>query len=363
VAFDARTLTFLGPEVALFQGVAQALRGNSAADVSFAGQFAVASTGTLAWLRGSTGAGQERALVAVDRQGHVLPLNIPVNTYGLRTRLSPNGRELAMSVVGGRDVSIWKFDLARSTLTPVLQDGEANAPIWTRDGQRLVFFWNKEGRCSLASRRADGTAPPGVLVDGSFMPSSWTPDGKQLAVFDNAHGTLAMVRVERGGRATVETLPQVPSPAGWPELSPDGHWLAYGSSVSGRREVYLQPYADVGERAQVSITGGGFPAWRGDGRALYFIGRGRSADKGYMMEVGVQPGPPLRLGTPKPLFEFTLGDLLFTSTQVRAYDLTPDGQRFFVFQARPRPPMPPVTHIDLILNWFEELKAKVPTSR
>ena len=82
-----------------------------------------------------------------------------------------------------------------------------------------------------------------------------------------------------------------------------------------------------------------------------------------MMEVDVQPGPPLRLGTPKPLFEFTFGDLLFTSSQVRAYDVTPDGQQFFVFQERPRPPMAPVTHISLVLNWFEELKAKVPTTR
>jgi hypothetical protein len=53
---------------------------------------------------------------------------------------------------------------------------------------------------------------------------------------------------------------------------------------------------------------------------------------------------------------------LFACEPLRCYDTAPDGQRFFTVQRRPAPPQPPVTHVNLIQNWFEELKARVPTS-
>ncbi len=48
---------------------------------------------------------------------------------------------------------------------------------------------------------------------------------------------------------------------------------------------------------------------------------------------------------------------------VRLIDVAPDGQRFYAVERVKPPPAPPVTHINLIQNWFEELKAKVPTGR
>jgi hypothetical protein len=66
------------------------------------------------------------------------------------------------------------------------------------------------------------------------------------------------------------------------------------------------------------------------------------------------------MGTPRRLFELDARDLVFAHTPVRCFDVAPDGQWFFVVQVRPAPPLPPVTHINLVLNWLEELKAKVP---
>jgi Tol biopolymer transport system component len=343
----------------VLDGVAQALTAPNTTDVSLAGQFAVASTGTLAWLpRGSAGSLPARALVAVDRQGHVSPLTAPVKSYGSRVRLAPGGRELVVIVRGVRELGLWTHDLVRGTVTPVLQDGEAACAIWTPDGQHLVFQWLKDGRHLLAWQRADGTAPPEVLAAGPLWPSSWTADGRQLAAANPDSDTLAIVTVERG-RATVTPLPQAPKASWSPGFSPDGHWLAYTSDVSGREEVYVQPYPGPGPRVQVSIDGGLDPAWHKNGRRLFFVSPGTGAGKARMMEVDVQPGSPPRIGTPRPLFEFA-GDLFADSVIVRAYDVTPDGQRFFVVQKRPAPPLPPVTHVNLVLNWFEELKAKVP---
>ena len=78
-----------------------------------------------------------------------------------------------------------------------------------------------------------------------------------------------------------------------------------------------------------------------------------------MMVATFQLGASPRIGTPRPLFE--VGDELnFSSWPVRGYDVAADGLRFYVTQDRPSPPQPPVTHINLIFNWLEELKAKVP---
>jgi len=80
-----------------------------------------------------------------------------------------------------------------------------------------------------------------------------------------------------------------------------------------------------------------------------------------MMVVAFEAGSPPRIGAARRLFEFDPRDLHFVRNQVRCYDVAPDGQRFYVVQSHPYPPLPPVTHVSLILNWFEELKAKVPT--
>ena len=78
------------------------------------------------------------------------------------------------------------------------------------------------------------------------------------------------------------------------------------------------------------------------------------------MEVEFQPGTPPRIGSPRQVLEGDPNDLLFVADATRAYDVSPDGQRFYVLQSRSKPPIPHVTQINIVLNWFEELKAKVP---
>jgi hypothetical protein len=148
-----------------------------------------------------------------------------------------------------------------------------------------------------------------------------------------------------------------------PTFSPDGRWLAYGSDVSGRNEVYVRPYPGPGPAEQVSLEGGRDPAWHPNGRELFYVGPLDGAGKRRIMAVEFAPGSPPRIGTPRRLFEFDPRDLNFGCTPLRCYDVAPDGQRFYVTQTRPAPPPPVVTHINLIQNWLEGLKAKVPTGR
>ena len=113
----------------------------------------------------------------------------------------------------------------------------------------------------------------------------------------------------------------------------------------------------------MSIEGGRDPAWNPAGRELFFVDLPDAAGKQRMMAVDFLNGTPPRIGRPRPLFEFDPRDLALGCTPLRCYDVAPDGQRFYGYQVRSSAPAPVVTHINLIQNWFEELKAKVPPAR
>ncbi len=120
----------------------------------------------------------------------------------------------------------------------------------------------------------------------------------------------------------------------------------------------------MGRPERVSFKNGHSPAWnpkKGPSGVLeLFYSEAGQAPKHRMMAVDVTPGPPLRIGTPRELFPFSEHDLLgFIDGYARGYDVSPDGQRFYIVQSQAPPPKPVVTHINLIENWFAELKAKV----
>ena len=146
----------------------------------------------------------------------------------------------------------------------------------------------------------------------------------------------------------------------YPELSADGRWLAYASDESGRNEVYVQPYPGPGPSQPVSTDGGTAPAWARDGRELFYTTTqtfGGQATPTKMMVLPVTLGPTFSPGTPRVLFEGRYG----TSGGIRPYDVTADGRRFLMVQQKERPVVS-VSNMVLVQNWFEELKARVPTN-
>ena len=357
VPFDAGRLEVQGPAVAMLDTVVQALTSGNSSDVTGAGQFAVAPTGALAWIRGPVIPYRDAGLATVDRRGRVTPLSAPVRSYAQPLRLSPDGRRLAVVVRELMETGLWLYDLDRETLTPLARGGESECAVWSPDGRRLAYSWLERGRRSLMVQPADGTSAPQSLLTGAVWPSSWLPNGRHLVGVRSGDIVVAAVDGDRPGeRPLIET----PYTEQGPEISPDGRWLAYGSNVSGRDEVYVQPYPGPGAAEQVSLDGGQSPAWNPRGNELFFVSPPTAAGRRTMLVAEFSAGPPPRIGRPRPLFEYDGLSLAFRCIPRRCYDISADGQRFYATLARPAPSRPPVTHINLILNWVEELKAKVP---
>jgi Tol biopolymer transport system component len=138
-----------------------------------------------------------------------------------------------------------------------------------------------------------------------------------------------------------------------PRFSPDGRWLAYISNESGQFEIYVQPYPGPGGEWQISTEGGTEPAWNPNGRELFY----RSGDKMMTVDIATQPG--LAAGKPRLLFQ---GRYQLTQGTSPNYDVSPDGQRFLMLKPSETEASAP-TQINVVLNWFEELKRKVPTGK
>jgi eukaryotic-like serine/threonine-protein kinase len=354
-AFDPRRLMLTGPLITVIPGVEQALNAYDQRNHSGAGQLSVSASGSLAYASGGIDHLSQCEVVLVDRDGRteVLPgFNKPEVTN--QVRLSPDGKRLAFVQASG---PLWLFDLERATQQKISPDGLAAFPRWRPDGQRLAFGWTAGGSMKswqVPPEASDKRAP---LIEGSpwLWVNSWSRDGRFIAVVQEDPGTGADILIWDTQARKLNTLLNSRASELCPEFSPDGRWLAYSSDETGRREIYLRSFPDGTRKIPVSSQGGNEPAFSADGRELFFL----SPSPAEMMQVDITLGATPIVGVPEPLFDFQF----LTGGFVRGYDLHSDGRRFICTRVKQRPTPAEITRITFVQNWFEELKAKVPTGR
>jgi Tol biopolymer transport system component len=182
-------------------------------------------------------------------------------------------------------------------------------------------------------------------------PTSFSSDGKWLAYQDRDPITaLDLWVAPLEGKQEPQSLLKTNANELEGEFSPDGRWMAYQSDESGRFEVYVLPFPGPGRKFQVSTDGGERPRWNPRGGEIFY----HSPDN-KMMVVDVTTSPAFSAGSPRVLFE---GLRRFNSI---CCEVAPDGQRFLAIQ--PVEPPQPATQIHVVLNWFEELKRRVPAGQ
>ena len=355
VAFDPDNFTVKSAPVSLVQGVARAIQTGSA-------NYGVSDQGTLFYLAGDIGRSISR-LAWVDEDGTAeIIQTIPANAY-MVPRLSPDGERVLVWAEGD-----WRvYDLASGRESRVTTDGEA-LPYgdWSPTAPEVAYSstvgGQGPGQVNIRIQPLDGSDVARQLtqLDGELHFDSWAPDGRTLAAHHHRVGSLTnLLTVNVDG---TDSEPQGVLERQFRDLegvfSPDGRYLAYISDETGQRELYIRPFREPGGPTPVSVGGAIEPAWAPTGELFY-----RRLDDYRMMVVSVSTDPALDVAQPTELFSGRRGP---PGAGLRArYAVTADGRRFLLSadllpsaEAATRPVVP--LQVNVVINWFEELKARVP---
>ena len=337
--------------------------------ISGASEFAVSRMGSLVFVPNTPASftGVPRSLVWVNRQGREEPINAPPRTYAV-PRISPDGKLAALDI-RDRGNDIWMWDFSRQTLTPLTFNPTIDlSPVWTADGTRLI--WSAQAPTpNLFWQSANGTGVPAQLTAGDTaqFPTAISRDGTRLVLFTNSQAAqdIAMLTLRNPSTgpptspAPVEALIHTAAAELNPEVSPDGRWLAYQSNKSGQFEIYVSPFPDVAENLwTVSPDGGTRPAWSRNGRELFYLDANNllTAVPIETASASFSPGKPQKILKTAYYAGSTPGGL-----DLRGYDISPDGQRFLMIKdnASAGETTTPSGNMVVVLNWVEELKARV----
>jgi len=272
-------------------------------------------------------------LLWFDRDGQRLAGLGPVADHG-NLELSPDGTRVAVAVRDPRvgTFDIWLYDVetgARSRFTSDVAD--ENWLIWSPDGDRVLLNSFSASGLFLFEAPATGIRTRSPLVDApdGAWPVSWSRDGRFVLYVTNTPctdddspctGNDIWVLPREAGARPYPFL-QTEASENWAAFSPDGRWIVFSATDSGRTEVYASRFPSDGRRWQLSAGGGSQARWRADGTEVFYL-----ASDGMLVAVGVSTtGDELRVTRHDPLFQLSTPYGAY-----HAFDVAAGGERFLV---------------------------------
>jgi len=269
-------------------------------------------------------------LALVTEQGQKTLLGtLPPSVFA--PRVSPDGKQVAFELAeegaaAGQppNMRLYVAPLEapdkRRALQYTLTSTRNIAPMWSPEGDFIVFLAQGNGNDMLFRQRADGYIQPSFVVDGR-APEGWYKGGRLVFITRKGDHDYGISLLDLGTNTVTRLVDIEGSDQHSSRISPDGKWIAYSSNETGRQEVWVEPLPQTGKRHQLTKAGGRHPMWSADGRRIYFDQDGRM----YRLELAInaeslQAGPPESL----PITGFQQGDLR------RQFDLMPDGRTFLM---------------------------------
>ena len=328
VPFDVPHLRASGPAVPVQDSIRTVH--NSGGDAS----AFMTHTGGLVFAHGTL----HRRLVWVDRTGVVRAVLGEGREFNW-VRLSPSGKQAAVTLFSGARSDLWNLDLPTSTLTPLSTTGSTRNPSWSPDGRRILYTSTQGGRAALWWHPADGSGP--AVKAGEPRHNPWwadlSPDGHNVVFNALYNGSFNLESFSLDSLHDVRELAASPTASEVQgRFSPDGRAVAYSSDESGRAEVYVRPFPEEGPRVQISAGGGRRPIWAPDAKQILF----REGSK--VMSATLIRDPALRVVSREPLFD---------GRYEEDFDISKDGTQFLMIESG-------TAGLGLVVvpNWLTELK-------
>jgi Tol biopolymer transport system component len=318
-------------------------------------EFAFSAGGSLVYLPGDRP--NAVSVYWMRNDGKTEPMRPPPGNYS-NLSFSPDGTLIALSVGEGGSSDIWSYDWARDTMSRLTSNTAFDRnPVWTPDGRRVSFDSPRGGPFNIYWQRADGTGGEQRLTESKNVQYAWSwhPSGRFLAFGELSPQTnydILILPMEgdetsgwKPGKPTVFLA--TPFTEENAAFSPDGKWLAYDSTESGRNEIYVRPFPGPGGKWQVSTGGGEYPTWSRNGKDLFY----RTPDQRIMVASYTTQLDTFRADKPRLWSEEEFTD---RGPRVRNFDLHPDGQRFAVLKALPSETQ--AGRVVFITNFFDGLR-------
>lgn len=355
------------------------------------GHFDVSANGVLIYYANNANTGDGGAdgwafqLQWADRSAQQLG---PVGPFGFYrgVEVSPSGQRVAVHRHDGEGGDIWVMEPAPRAPTRITFDAtqDNSSPVWSPQGDRIVFASRRNGKWGLYETRSDGSGTDGELLiesDLPMAPMSWAPDGQRLVYWvqdPKTAGDLWILPFDTsaGDKKPVPFLASTRNET-HAQVSPDGKWIAYTSELTGRKEVYVQPFPSGRGRWQISpdaSIGGDWPRWRRDSQELYYHSLANAGTYGpytagaaFIGPVFAVPikavGASLEPGIPTEAVRF-LAVRVAHPVDYHTYDVSADGTRFLQLQrvlagaaaTTQITPEPPVQGLTVAMHWMQRLK-------